>query len=128
VKEHFDAELIRGLQRGDEFAFDQIFRKYYKKTYSISLSYLRNREDAEDVVQEVFLNLWRKRTVLRDDYNFKSYLFTITYNTIRNQFRKLSRERKYTEDYMKTFRPLMILLILKLMIQIYLNWQQSLTI
>lgn len=58
--------------------------------------------DAEGVVQEVFLQLWRKRTDLKDEYNFDSYLFTITYNTIRKRFKKLATEKKYTEDYMKS--------------------------
>lgn len=105
TEEHPNTKLIRELQRGDAFAFDEIYRKYNKKIYSISLSYLKNREDTEGVVQEVFLNLWRKRADLKDQYNFDSYLFTITYNTIRKHFRKLTRERKYTEDYMKTISP-----------------------
>ncbi len=95
-------KLIKGLQRGDTLAFDEIYRKYTKKIYSISLSYLKNKEDAEGVVQEVFLNLWRKRADLKEQGNFDSYVFTITYNTIRKQFRKLSRERKHQENYSKT--------------------------
>ena len=95
-------KLIKRLKRGDTFAFDEIYRKYTKKIYSISLSYLKNKEDAEGVVQEVFLNLWRKRADLKDQSNFDAYLFTITYNTIRKRFRKLSRERKYQENYSRT--------------------------
>lgn len=102
TEEHPNKELIRGLKRGDSLVFDEIFKRYNKKIYSISFSFLKNRMDAEGVVQEVFLNLWRKRADLKDEHNFDSYLFTITYNTIRKCFRKLATEKKYTESYAKS--------------------------
>lgn len=101
VNENPDIEIIKALQRGDPFAFDQIYDKYNEKIYSVSLSFFKNSVDAEEVIQDVFLNLWRKRADLHRIENFNSYLFTITYNTIRNHFRKLSRERKHIEDYLK---------------------------
>ena len=96
------SDLVRSLRKGDVSAFDQIYNKYNRKIYAVSLRYLRSREDAEEVVQEVFLNLWRKRDELKDQHNFNAYLFTITHNIIRNKFRKLSREKKYTEDYLRS--------------------------
>ncbi len=98
-----EIKLIKRLQKGDALAFNHIYKKYNRKIYSVSLRYLRNKEDAEGVVQEVFLNLWRKRAEIKDQHNFGSYLFTITHNIIRNQFRKLSRERKHTDDYLRSF-------------------------
>ncbi|MDF1573486.1 MAG: sigma-70 family RNA polymerase sigma factor [Bacteroidales bacterium] len=102
TSEHSNKELIRGLRRGDSFVFDEIFKKYNRKIYSISISFLKSRLDAEGVVQEVFLNLWRKRADLKDELNFDSYLFTITYNTIRKRFQKLAAEKKYTEEYVRS--------------------------
>lgn len=96
-------QLIQDLIKGDIFAFDEVFRKYNKKIYAISYSYLKNKEDAEGVVQTVFLNLWKKRADLKEQYNIDSYLFTITYNTIRKSFRKLTRERTFQEEYRKFF-------------------------
>ena len=101
-EEKHKKEIIKKLQKGDVLSFDEIYREYNKKIYSFSLSYLKNREDAEGVVQEVFLNLWRKRADMKTQYEIGSYLFTITYNTIRKHFRKLSRERKHLEEYDKT--------------------------
>ena len=102
--EEYYKKKIRRLQKGDVIAFDEVYREYNKKIYSFALSYLKNREDAEGVVQEVFLVLWRKRAELKNEYNIGSYLFKITYNAIRKHFRKASRERKYLEDYGKTIR------------------------
>ncbi|MFH0758091.1 MAG: RNA polymerase sigma-70 factor [Bacteroidota bacterium] len=102
TNEIHDKELVRNLQRGDVFSFDKIYSKYNRKIYAFSLSYLRSREEAEGVVQDVFLILWRKRNDLKDQYNFESYLFTITYNTIRQYFRKSYRETRFLEDYVRT--------------------------
>ena len=102
-EEHYK-KIIRSLQKGDVISFDEVYREYNKKIYSFSLSYLKNKEDAEGVVQEVFLALWRKRAELKSEYDIGSYLFKITYNAIRKHFRKVSRERKYLDDYGKTIR------------------------
>jgi RNA polymerase sigma-19 factor, ECF subfamily len=94
--------IIRKIQKGDVFSFNELYREYNKKIYSFSLSFLKNREDAEGVVQEVFLNLWRKRADMKAQNDIGPYLFTITYNTIRKHFRKMSRERKHLDEYGKT--------------------------
>jgi RNA polymerase sigma-70 factor (ECF subfamily) len=101
-KEEYNKKLIRNLQKGDIFSFDEIYGKYNRKIYFFSLSYLKNKDDAEGVVQEVFLNLWRKRAELKDQYNIDSYLFKIAHNLIRKHFNKLSRKRKFIEDYLKS--------------------------
>jgi RNA polymerase sigma-70 factor (family 1) len=94
-----NVHLINGLKNSDVFSFNEVYRKYNRKIYAFSLSFLRNKSDAEGVVQNVFLNLWRKRADLNDQYNLDSYLYKITINTIRKHFRKLSRERKALKDY-----------------------------
>ena len=101
TKEKYDKELIRNVQKGDVFSFDIIYKKYNRKIYYFSLSYLKNRDDAEDVVQLAFLNLWRNRANLKEQYNIDSYLFKIAYNTIRKHFNKRSRERELLDDYGK---------------------------
>ena len=54
-----DKAIINKLKEGDIISFDTIFNKYNKKVYYFTYSYLKNKEEAEDVVQEVFLNLWK---------------------------------------------------------------------
>ena len=98
-EEDTQRRILSPLSKGDIFCFDDIYLKYNKKIYSFTLSFLKNREDSEGVVQEVFLTLWRKRTDIRGDQDVGSYLFTITYNTIRKHFRKLARERKHLMEY-----------------------------
>ena len=62
-------QLVRNLKKGDVLSFDEIYLEYNRKIYLFSLSYLKSKENAEGVVQEVFMNLWRKRTDLKEECN-----------------------------------------------------------
>jgi len=88
-------DLIVQLQEGNRAAFKLLFEKYGSRLYQFSLKYLREKEDAEDLLNEVFLKIWENRRTLKTDTSFKSYLFTIAYNNIRQRFLKKSREEKY---------------------------------
>lgn len=95
----FKHELLSNLMKGDTDAFEEIYRKYNKKIYAFSLKYLKSQEDAEGVVQDVFLNLWQNCKKLRKDSNLDAWFFTITFNAIRKKFRGLSRQKKHLEEY-----------------------------
>jgi RNA polymerase sigma-70 factor (ECF subfamily) len=86
--------LIQKLIKGDASAFDVIFENYNKKVYSFSIKNLKNRQDAEGVVQEVFYTLWKERAKLKVVKSLDAWIFTISFNIIRKHFRKLARERK----------------------------------
>ena len=84
-------KLLKNLIKGDAYSFDEIFNKYNKKVYAFSLRNLKNKEDAEGVVQEVFINLWKDRAKLKELENLEAWIFTVCFNTIRKHFRKLMR-------------------------------------
>ena len=90
--------VIQRIIKGDAYAFDYIYQKYNKKVYSFSLASLKNKEDAEGVVQEVFYNLWKERDKLKVIERLDAWIFSICFNIIRKQFRKLARERKLLES------------------------------
>ena len=94
-----DYSIIKTLKEGDVNAFDKVFRQYNKRIYFFSLSYLKSKEEAEGIVQEVFLSLWKNRKKLKANSSFQSYLFTIAFNAIKKRFRKLEREKKHLENY-----------------------------
>jgi RNA polymerase sigma-70 factor (family 1) len=96
-----DKLIIKELKKGDVLAFDLIFNKYHKKVYHFSLSYLKNKEDAEDVVQEVFMNIWKFRDQINDYYVFSKYIFKITYNTTCKKFRKRASDKRQMEEVFK---------------------------
>lgn len=94
-----DNGLIIQLRIGNKDAFKMLFEKYSIRLYQFSLKYLREKEDAEDLLNEVFLKIWENRQSLKTNTSFQSYLFTIAYNNIRQRFLKKSREEKYIQIF-----------------------------
>jgi len=82
-----DRELLDGLRRGDHDAFDVIFRTHYGALVGLAVSLLRGRGLAEEVVQEVMLELWRRRETLVVEESLRAYLFRATRNRALNQLR-----------------------------------------
>lgn len=93
-----DIELVEKLQKGDVEAFDLIYDKYSGKLYAFGLKYLRSTDEAEELVQSVFLKLWENHKNLKKESSFKSYLFTIAYNDICKLFRKRNYLQKFISD------------------------------
>ncbi len=93
-----DHLAVENLQKGDVKAFDDLFSKYSSRLFSFSLKYLKSNEEAEEVVQEVFLYIWDKRDGLKPDQSFNSYIFTIAYNIIKKYFLKKARDNTFKDD------------------------------
>jgi len=100
-----DKLIVKNLKDGDVLSFDSIFNKYHKKVYYFALSYIKNKEEAEDIVQEVFMNLWKYREQINEYYVFSKYLFKITYNVTCKRFRKQTSDKKHLEEVMKSTLP-----------------------
>lgn len=101
-KPDVESRLIINLAKGDAPSFDEIFDRYNERIYAFSLSSLKNSEDAEGVIQEVFLALWKDRAKLKDLKNLEAWIFKISFNLIRKRFRKLANERKHLDLYSET--------------------------
>lgn len=98
-----DDSLISRLQGGDRQAFKLLFDKYAKRMYQFSLKYLREKEDAEDLLNEVFLKIWENRRSIKTNSSFQAYLFTIAYNNIRKRFLKKGREEQYIQLFAEEY-------------------------
>ncbi|MDD4191893.1 MAG: RNA polymerase sigma-70 factor [Mangrovibacterium sp.] len=72
-----DPELLTRLKTNDEGAFKVIFNKYYSRLYYFILEFIPRDDLAENIVQDTFLTLWKKRLELKDDSNLSAYLFTV---------------------------------------------------
>ncbi|WP_316818477.1 RNA polymerase sigma-70 factor [Pedobacter nyackensis] len=70
-----DLELVALLAKGDQLAYSEIFFRYNKLLYSHAYNKLREREDARDIVSEVFYALWAKREQSLPEHNLIGYLF-----------------------------------------------------
>ena len=80
--------LIHRAQSGDEGAFSELMRVYHTFVYAIVAGIVNNSHDAEEVVQDTFLNVYRGLTQLEDTAKFESWLAEIARNCARQWFRK----------------------------------------
>jgi len=90
-----DQKLAYQIKNGDMKAFDIIYKKYSARIYSFVLGIIKSKDDAEDIVQEVFIKLWDKRKTINEHLSFKSFLFTIAYNTTISLIRKKVKEKDF---------------------------------
>lgn len=93
--------LNERLKSGDERAYDFLMDNYYKKLCSYACSLIKDKEKAEDIVQNVMVKIWVKRKKINFKTSVQSYLYKSVYNEFLSQFRKDSKviylENKYLE-------------------------------
>lgn len=87
--------LCDALRSGDKKSLDTVYGMYHERIYGFALSYLKDEDDAMDIVQEAFIKLWESRKTLKDDTRLDALIFTVTKNAILSLFRKRSTEKKY---------------------------------
>lgn len=90
-----EKQLIQQIKAGNKLAFDQIFRLYYAHLCNFAFQFLKEKEAAEEVTQEVFFKLWEKHKELEIHSSFKSYLFQTVRNRCLNQIKHLATKEKY---------------------------------
>lgn len=98
-----DDNLMQKIKEGNMFAFDALYRKYVKKLYKFAYSLVKSHEEAENVIQEVFLNLWISRNKIEKNSSVKSYIFKLTHNSAISIIRKKVRDAKFIE-YIKSIQ------------------------
>lgn len=100
---HKDQELLDAIRHDDEGAFSELFKRYGKKVYQMAYSRVRSKEAAEEIVQNLFILLWDKRTTLSIN-NIASYFFTAVKHKALNIIESQMVHKKYW-DYYKKFIP-----------------------
>ncbi|MGV8096841.1 MAG: RNA polymerase sigma factor [Mangrovibacterium sp.] len=98
-------ELLLLIQRDDRVAFFHIYERYCKRLYGFVLKYVKQKEDAEEIVQEVFVKIWESRNKIDAYSSFESFLFTVAYNATISMLRKKANETKYIE-YLKSLQDI----------------------
>jgi len=88
-----DIPLLQQIKNGDHSAFDVLFDRYWKKLYQSALARVRDKEVAQDIVQEIFIKLWDRRGELDIKTSFQNYLL----NAVRFNVISHYRSKKVTE-------------------------------
>ncbi|MGH9944715.1 MAG: RNA polymerase sigma factor [Pyrinomonadaceae bacterium] len=94
-----DHALAQAAAGGDMAAFEQLYARHNRRVYSLCLRMTQNSAEAEDLAQEVFIQLFRKIGSFRGDSAFTTWLHRMTVNQVLMHFRKAStRSEKTTEE------------------------------
>jgi RNA polymerase sigma-70 factor (ECF subfamily) len=91
-------ELLSRLQSGDERALSDLAEAYGAKIYQLAFRYLRNKEDAEEVTQDVLFKVYRKVGSFRGDAALSSWIYRITFNAAMSRLRTATYQRSQEDD------------------------------
>jgi RNA polymerase sigma-70 factor (family 1) len=89
---------IRGIAAGDERAFEAVFRQYNRDLYRFALRLLGSPDEADEVVQAVFVAIWQSRDTWTVRQSLRVYLFTAVRNRALQQFRNARRRRDHQAE------------------------------
>src|SRR5581483_2803417 len=91
-------ELLERLKQGDEQAMAELAQTYSSKIYQLAFRYLRNKEDAEEVTQDVLFKVYRKVGAFRGDAALSSWIYRITFNAAMSRLRTAKYQRSQHDD------------------------------
>ncbi len=97
-----DQELLVLIHQDNREAFDQIYFRYWKKLFMYAGKTVRNESEAEDIVQEVFISLWKRRAELLDIVSLSSYL----HGAIRFKSLTYIRNNLYKNNYLSSLKEI----------------------
>ncbi len=97
IKKDISTSTIQAFCNDSDDAFGEIFNTFSDRVFNFSCDFMKNRSDAEEVTQEVFVKLWESRKSVNPEENLNAYIFTITRNLIFNRHKKKLNEWKYLD-------------------------------
>ena len=92
-----EQEIIGAIREGNERIFEETFRKYYQSLCNYANSILKEMDEAEEVVQNLFLSIWEKRNDLEINISLKSYLYRAVHNHCLNRIKHLKVRDEYQQ-------------------------------
>jgi len=94
-----DTQTLQALREGNHSAFEDIFLTYYNKTKFFIYSYIKSEADAEELAEDLFVNLWINRQSIDTTKSFNSYLHTIARNAAINFLKHKYVHDAYLNNY-----------------------------
>lgn len=100
-----NTDIVTGVRNRDKNVFEIIFNQFSPSMFSIALRYLRDHDEAQDIVQDVFMNLWRTADNLDERAPIQHYLARATVNTCLNRIKKAQRQQQYSKEQQLNAEP-----------------------
>lgn len=96
-----EKQLISRLKDNDQKAFDEIFNHFYPRVYNLAFQFLHSREEAQEIVQIVFIAVWENRLQIDTERNFSAYIQSIARHTIYNQLKRAVYRQRFIDYSLK---------------------------
>jgi RNA polymerase sigma-19 factor, ECF subfamily len=96
-----DEEVLTLLNKGVEKAFDCLYRRYRTKLVSAAFNRIKSKEQAEELVQDVFIHIWQKRNSLAIHHTFSAYAFTAVKYKVLDYISSLKIKDRYIQEMLK---------------------------
>jgi len=94
-----ETDIVQQIKAGDIRSFEQLFHAYCEELMRYATTILKDADEAQDVVQHLFVTLWTKRDTLQVNSSLKSYLYRSVYNNSLNRIKQVTTQQKH-EDYL----------------------------
>jgi RNA polymerase sigma-70 factor (family 1) len=99
-----DSDILLAIQQGNERVFEVVFRKHYQSLCNYACGILKDMDDSEEIVQQIFTKLWEQRAEIEITVSLKSYLYRAVHNTCLNRIKHLKIQdtyRQYMGDFLE---------------------------
>lgn len=91
--------LLVKLKSGDDQAFEELYNSYREPAIRFCNSILKDIEESENIIQEVFIKIWNRRSTINPELNFTSYLFTIIKNRVFDHLKEMKKNEFLREKF-----------------------------
>ena len=98
LSEKQDKELVELLMEGSHDAFGELYARYKERLMVLCKRYLKNETDSEDIVQDIFVQLWETRHLLNPELSFSGYVQQITRNYAKDKLRHLDVHSRFARN------------------------------
>lgn len=93
LEEDLQKTLLIQLSQGDESAFNALYKAYSRPLYLRVINMIKSEDDADEIIQELFVKIWENRSNISEVKFFQSYIYTIANNLVYNYFRKINHDQ-----------------------------------
>jgi RNA polymerase sigma-70 factor (ECF subfamily) len=98
--------ILRALKKGDKQAFANIYNQYHKRIYAFAFSITKSEYASEEILQNVFITLWKHKSKVDPSKSFDAFIFTITRNAAYNFLREVANRDSLKKELWQRIKSL----------------------
>ena len=99
-------QVLYKIKQGDQAAFAEVYNHYRKPALKFCTALLKDEEEAQNLLQEVFIKIWDRRALIKPELNFQSYLFISLRNMVFDHLKKLEKNQLMMQYYLERMEAL----------------------